>query len=313
MLSRVADNLYWMSRYLERAEHAARIEGVHLNLMLEHEPASQDRRWQRVLAALGCADAVEGDAFAAAQTFALNQIVHSIAEARENARQVREQISSEMWEQINRLFHEVRRLDVLNLSNSSPHEFLSSIREGIHLFQGITNSTMTHGEGWRFLELGRYLERARATCVLVGAHFREFPAPPDGDTGTGEHLEWVGLLRTCTAFEAFCKAYTADTRPDRVAEFLILHPRFPHSIRFSADRIASSLHAIGEISSARDRYEADRLAGRLRATIDFAQIDEILSTGLQAFLDAILKQCALVHESLCETYIEYPIEAALAG
>jgi len=112
MLSRVADNLYWMSRYLERAEHAARIEGVHLNLMLEHEPASQDRRWWRVLAALGCTESVEGDAFAAAQTFALDQIVSSIAEARENARQVREQISSEMWEQLNRLYHESRRMSM---------------------------------------------------------------------------------------------------------------------------------------------------------------------------------------------------------
>jgi uncharacterized alpha-E superfamily protein len=94
MLSRVADNLYWMSRYLERAEHAARIEGVHLNLMLEHETASQDRRWWRVLSALGSSEAVEGDAFTAAQTYALDQIVTSIASARENARQVREQISS---------------------------------------------------------------------------------------------------------------------------------------------------------------------------------------------------------------------------
>jgi uncharacterized alpha-E superfamily protein len=320
MLSRVADSLYWISRLLERAEHTARLMEVQLNLMLDRGPMSSDRRWRHVLSVLGLDVSRERltDTYSAMQALAFDlsepsSILSSIASARENARQVREQISSEMWEQINRLFHEVRRLDVRNLSNTSPHDFLSSIREGIHLFQGITNSTMTHGEGWQFLELGRYLERARATCVLVGAHFREFPAPPDGDTGTGEHLEWVGLLRTCTAFEAFCKAYTADTRPDRVAEFLILHPRFPHSIRFSADRIASSLHAIGEISSARDRYEADRLAGRLRATIDFAQIDEIQSTGLQAFLDAILKQCALVHESLCETYIEYPIEAALAG
>src|ERR1035438_4797132 len=97
MLSRVADNLYWMSRYLERAEHCARIAGVHLNLMLEHEPASQDRRWWRVLAALGSTDPVEGDAFATAQIYARDQIVTSIAAARENARQVREQISSEMW------------------------------------------------------------------------------------------------------------------------------------------------------------------------------------------------------------------------
>src|SRR4051812_278313 len=110
MLSRVADNLYWMSRYLERAEHTARVMGVHLTLMLEHDPGSKGRRWSRVLACLGNQDPISEDTLAAAQTFALDQIVNSIAAARENARQVREQISSEMWEQLNRLFYESKRM-----------------------------------------------------------------------------------------------------------------------------------------------------------------------------------------------------------
>ncbi len=320
MLSRVADTLYWMSRMLERAEHTARLMEVQLNLQLDRSPMSADRRWRNVLATLGIASPPGEvvDTYSAVQLLAFDtqessSIVSSIAEARENARQVREQISSDMWEQVNRLFHEIRRANVRDMTDSSLYEFLSAIREGVHLFQGITNSTMTHGEGWQFLELGRYIERARSTCILVQEHFREFPAPPDGDSGTGEHLEWVGLLKTCTAFEAFCKAYTADPRPDRVAEFLILHPRFPHSIRFSANKIASSLQAIGEMSSAYDSAEADRLAGRLRATLDFADIDEIMSMGLHSFLDGVLRQCALVHESLCLTYIDYPIEAALAS
>jgi uncharacterized alpha-E superfamily protein len=320
MLSRVADTLYWMSRLLERAEHTARLMEVQLNLLLDRSPMSADRRWRNVLSMLGlsCPPGEVKDTFSAVQSLAFDMdepssIVSSITSARESARQVREQISSDMWEQVNRLFHEVRRANVRDMTDSSLYEFLVAIREGIHLFQGITNSTMTHGEGWQFLELGRYLERARATCLLIGEHFREFPAPPDGDSGTGEHLEWVGLLKTCTAFEPFCKAYTADPLPERVAEFLILHPRFPHSIRFSANKVASALQAIGEISSARERAEADRLAGRLRATLDFAHIDEIMAMGLQPFLDGVLRQCALVHESLCETYIDYPIEAALAS
>src|SRR6266446_4476251 len=110
MLSRVADNLYWMSRYLERAEHTARVMGVHLNLMLEHDPGSKGRRWSRVLACLGCQEPVTGDAFAFAEGYALDQIVTSITAARDNARQVREQISSEMWEQLNRLFYESKRM-----------------------------------------------------------------------------------------------------------------------------------------------------------------------------------------------------------
>src|ERR1700730_10010591 len=109
MLSRVADNLYWMSRYLERAEHTARVMGVHLNLMLEDDPSAHGRRWSRVLACLGNKEAVDGDAFAAAESYALKQTLISITAARENGRQVREQISSEMWEELNRLFHESKR------------------------------------------------------------------------------------------------------------------------------------------------------------------------------------------------------------
>ena len=150
MLSRVAESLYWMSRYLERAEHTARLIDVQLNNMLDQAGGDTNLRWQRLLRGLHT-PLPEGDVDAYSITQALtfdtsndSSIVSSIAAARENARQVREQISSEMWEQLNRLFHAVRR--------SSPEvwdarDFLQSIKEGAHLFQGITDSTMNHGEG----------------------------------------------------------------------------------------------------------------------------------------------------------------------
>jgi len=209
MLSRVADNLYWMSRYLERAEHCARIAGVHLNLMLEHEPASQDRRWWRVLAALGNSEPVEGDAFAAAQSYALDQIVDSIAAARDNARQVREQISSEMWEQLNRLYHESRRMGTPEFWGAQPHDLLISVTQSAHLFQGITDSTMIHGEGWQFIQMGRFMERVRATARLIDLHFAEFFRPSADAMNASEHMEWIGLLRSCTAFESIARS----TRP----------------------------------------------------------------------------------------------------
>src|SRR5580704_3564618 len=208
MLSRVADNLYWMSRYLERAEHTARVMGVQWNLMLEYEPGSAERRWSRVTASLGRREPLEGDAFAAAQSFALEQIVGGIAAARENARQVREQISSEMWEELNRLFHEVRRMEAAGLWQSQPLDFLAVILESSHLVQGVTDSTMNHGEGWQFIQVGRFIERAAAIARLLDIYFHEFPAGQPMDAS--EHMEWVGLLRSCTAFEAYCKVYTAD-------------------------------------------------------------------------------------------------------
>src|SRR5215469_17173428 len=138
MLSRVADSLYWMSRYLERAEYTSRVMGVHLNLMLEHDLGSGGSRWSRVVAALGSQDKGDGEDFAAAEHYALSQIVTSIGAARENARQVREQISSEMWEEINRLFHESKRIGTPEFLESRGYDLVQAVVQSSHMFQGIT-------------------------------------------------------------------------------------------------------------------------------------------------------------------------------
>lgn len=320
MLSRVADSLYWMSRYLERTEHTARLMEVQFNLLLDRSPVSADRRWHHAIDMLGLTQDpganLDGRTVIHRLAFDTSQpssILSSLMSARENARQVREQISSEMWEQVNRLYHEVRRADLRSMAEWSSFQFLVTIREGVHLFKGVTNSTMTHGEGYEFIQLGRYLERVRALSILIGAHFKEFPLPVDQAIGPGEHLEWIGLLRCCTAFEAFCKVYGADPRPDLVAEFLVLSEQFPHSIRYSVNRAEASLRAVADMTNHRSRSEANRLIGRLRAAVEFADIDEILAGGIHPFLDSIQVQCAAVHDALYQTYIDYPIEAALAS
>jgi uncharacterized alpha-E superfamily protein len=312
MLSRVAESLYWMSRYLERAEHTARVIRVQLNLMLERETEDDDRHWRRMLKSLAVemTDVKEGEAQAVAKslihsTGSRSSIVSCIMAARENSRQVREQVSSEMWEQLNRMYIEVQRADADEASDVD--DFLQAIKEGTHLFQGITDSTMTHGEGWQFIQAGRSLERAAALATLLGVHFREFY----GKAAEPEPLEWIGLLRSCTAFEAYCKAYTADLRPDRIAEFLMLHPSFPHSIRFSADALETAMKQIGAEVSSRRSARVERIAGRMQATLAFGQIDEIMISGLHAYLETVLRQCSQAHGALYQTYITYPIEAAL--
>ena len=125
-------------------------------------------------------------------------IVSSIMAARENARQVREQISSEMWEQLNRLFHAVKRTTMDELWEHSPHEFLAAAKEGSHLFQGITDSTMTHGEGWHFIQVGRYLERAAAVATLLDVHFGDSLAIADFQ----DQLEWIGLSQVLHGLRA---------------------------------------------------------------------------------------------------------------
>jgi uncharacterized alpha-E superfamily protein len=312
MLSRVAESLYWMSRYLERAEHTARVIKVQLNLMLERETEDDDRHWKRTLKSLGIdlTEVKEGEAQAVSKALihsagSRSSIVSCIMAARENSRQVREQISSEMWEQLNRMFIEVNRSGADAAPDVS--DFLQAIKDGAHLFQGITDSTMTHGEGWQFIQAGRSIERASALATLLGVHFREFY----GKAAEPEPLEWIGLLRSCTAFEAYCKAYTADLRPDRIAEFLVLNPSFPHSIRFSADALETAMKQIGAEVSSRRSARVERIAGRMQATLAFGQIDEIMSGGLQAYLETVLRQCAQAHSALYQTYIAYPIEAAL--
>jgi uncharacterized alpha-E superfamily protein len=310
MLSRVADSLYWMSRYLERAEHTARVLGTQLNLMLEQDPKSSDRRWLRVLASLGHAGpfAEDNDPFAIAQTYALRQITSGIGFARENARQVREQISSEMWEQLNRLFHEVKRMESAGLWKSQPLDFLAVILESSHLVQGVTDSTMNHGEGWQFIQVGRFIERAAEIARLLDIYFHEFPAGQPIDSG--EHMEWIGLLRSCTAFEAYCKVYTADLRPERVAEFLLLNNEFPHSVRFAADRMQHSLECINEAAASKRSPRVAKIAGRLSAGLMFTPLEEVVA-GLAEFFADIQQQCTRIHAAIHEVYITYSIEAAI--
>src|SRR5579862_134019 len=312
MLSRVSDSLYWMSRYLERAEHTARVMNVQLNLMLERGAGSDDRHWARVLRELGvelsedCPPAPVLAQSLIHDNANPSSIVGCIVAARENARQVREQISSEMWEQFNRLFHQVKQDDEVG----DVRDFLYAIRDGAHLFQGITDSTMTHGEGWQFIQAGRFLERAVCLSILVSVHFRAFHQP-DHRESEREYLEWIGLLRSCTAFEAYCKAYTAQIKPDRIAEFLVLHQSFPHSIRFSAEALEAAIKEIGREVGSRRSARVERMSGRLRATLGFGQIDEIMAGGLDTYLDGIRRQCGQVHGSMYQTYVAYQIEAAL--
>ena len=310
MLSRVADNLFWMSRYLERAEHTGRVMNVQFNLMLERGAGTDDRHWARVLKSLGIEIDANTPARPAAESLIRTKaspstIVSCIIAARENARQVREQISTEMWEQLNRLFLQVNRSSEPN----DARDFLGEIREGVHLFQGITDSTMSHGEGWQFIQAGRYLERTISVAMLVQAHFQEFYAP----SKELEPLEWIGLLASCTAFEAYCKTYTADLRPDRIAEFLVLNPFFPHSIRFSADALADALKQIGAEGSSRRASRVERIAGRMQSTLAYGQIDEIMAAGLHSYLDTVRRQCSQVYSALYQTYITYPVEAALGA
>ena len=319
MLSRVADSLYWMSRYLERAENTTRQLDVTMSLMLDTGGVNVESRWKRMLASLGNPVGMEWNGalehLARALVFdSLNpaSVTFCINGARENARQVREEISSEQWQRLNRLFHQMHSPGAQAQFTSGISDTLTTIVDGIHLFQGVGDSTMIHGQGWQFIRLGRYLERAYATATLLEVYQEELFAAHERDHTGYQYLELVGLLRCCTAFEAYCQVYTADVVPERILEFLLLNRDFPHAIRYCVDTIHSAIDNIQHTGGRRSPDELTAGVGRLHAMLGYTSISEILTGDTAGFLHNIRKQCLRIHELIYRYYVHYSIQSALA-
>jgi uncharacterized alpha-E superfamily protein len=310
LLSRVGDALYWISRYLERAEHTARLLDVRLDLGLDRR---RDDRWEfdRLYAALRLPPPAAAPPDPAALIEALmfdpanrDSVLACVTAARENARQVREEISSDMWEQVNALFLRIKQAQRERTALIRPHYLSRAVIEGVHLFQGVTDATMGHGEGWRFLQVGRYIERAGTTAALVDLQVQT------GAEAGASPAEWLALLRTCAALEAYCRCYTADLRPRRIVEFLLLNVEFPRSVRFAAARVESGLRTIAQLTGRGAGGRTERLAGRLHASLDYGQVDEILDDP-HVFLDGITRHAAQIHAAIYQSYVMYSIESAL--
>ena len=319
MLSRVADSLYWMSRYLERAENTVRQLDVTMGLMLDTGAASAETRWRRLVAALGKPAGLEwnGDLESMAATLVFDSLNHAsvtfcVSGARENARQVREEISSEQWQRLNRLFHQIHSPQAQTQFQSSINDLLASVVDGIHLFQGVSDTTMIHGQGWQFIRLGRYLERAYATATLLEVYQPDLLHAQEQDDSGYQYLELVGLLRCCTSFEAYCQVYTADLSAGRILEFLLLNRDFPHAIRYCVDAIRGAIESVQQTGGRRPPDELIANIGRLHAMLGFTTIGEILGGDAAGFLHGIREQCMRIHELIYRYYVHYSIQSALA-
>ncbi|MGA2101703.1 MAG: alpha-E domain-containing protein [Candidatus Sulfotelmatobacter sp.] len=307
MLSRVADSLYWMSRYFERADNASRVLKATYGLILNPAKFSTEERWFRAVSSLAPGAAPSRVApqralfLLVADPEGAFSIVKCISGARENARQVREEISSEMWEHLNTLFHDVTGFELQPDDDAGAMRVVGLVREGSYRFNGITAATLNHDEAWHFIQLGKYMERACNLCVLLDAYFLKDKHADD--------LDWVGLLSSCAAFEGYCKACTAELKPERIANFLLLKPEFPYSVRYSLDRMYEALTSISNLSLSHRSEKVERLIGRLRSMVAYVQVDEIIA-GLNKYLAEIVEQCRELHSAVHELYIEYPIEVA---
>ncbi len=318
MLSRVADSLYWMSRYLERAEHLSRAIDVQLHLALDEAPAFASVGWICLLNGLRadlpahlCAD---DRAVTDALTFDRgnpSSIVSCIAQARENARQVREQITTDVWEELNRLYLAVTARNIESVWKSGPHEFLRSVQRGAQLLAGVADATMDHAEGWQYIRLGRFVERAMSIAWLLDAHFGLRSLEWEGEPTADDFVAWSGLLRSFSAFEPYCKSHTVELRPQRILSFLLFSAEFPHSMRFCATQIHSAVSAIGEWTGTPRGATVRRLAGKLESDLAFGSLDDAHAVDLAETLRQYVRRCLDVHNAVYRRYITYTVDEAL--
>lgn len=317
MLSRVADSLYWMSRYMERAENNARILDVNLQLMLDYQnPGSENEHnhWAPIVASLEDqklfftlypeANAETVCEFVTFEKQNPNSIRSCIGYVRENARAVREYISSEMWEHINRVYLYFNGEEARRRFRASAIDFYRSLVDQSHKFLGITDATLTHGEGWNFIQVGQYLERADCTSRILDLKYHILLPMEEKVGGTVDTIQWMAVLKSCSAYEAFRKLHIGQVNASKVAEFIILHDRFPRSIRFCVDSLDAALHRISGCERKHYSNDAERLSGRICSDLDYATIGDIFAFGLHEYLDKLqLRLCEVanaMHRSYCE-------------
>ncbi len=314
MLSRVADSIYWMSRYIERAENIARYINVNLSLMLDQQPDGQNQ-WDALIQITGdhaAFKAKHGAATLASVTNFLafdrdhpNSIFSCVRAARENARTVREAISSEMWEYLNRLYLKVRdraaAKDLFQIEEGS--QFFTEIRLAGNLFDGITDNTMTHNEGWHFCRLGRMLERADKTSRLLDVkYFLLLPSLSDIGTPYDE-LQWSALLRSSSAYEMYRKRHGRIT-PDKVVAFLVLDHEFPRAMLYCIARAQESLHNITGTPLGTFANTAEQQLGSLRSQLAFSSAKDIIRSGLHEFIDEFQTTLNEVDASIFQNFFE---------
>ncbi len=313
MLSRVANSIYWMSRYLERADNVARFINVNLHLMLDLsvESASQ---WTPLIVTTGSRDLFTArygpDAatqenvleFLVFDTKNPNSIASCVRTARENARSVRQSISSEMWETINKMYLAIRTASKQPSVRESPFELLEDLKTTGHVLVGLTESTMSNNEAWHWNRLGRLLERADQTSRIVDVKYY-FVLPTIEYVGMPyDNLHWAALLKSTTAFEMYRKRYPRIA-PQWVTEFLLLDREFPRSIRYCLVKAEHSLHAISGTPIGSFNNLAEQRLGRLRSDFDFVRIDEIIAYGLHEFLDLCQTRLIDVGNAIFTTFV----------
>jgi uncharacterized alpha-E superfamily protein len=295
---------------MERAENIARSIDVNLQMMLDL-PSGSNQQWQPLVSISGD-DAAFAERYASStrenviKFLALdpenpNSIVSCLRAARENARTVREAISSEMWEQVNTGYLTVNAAASNQLLIHSPYSFFNEVKKASQLFDGVTDATMSHGEGWHFYRMGRLIERADKTSRLLDVKFYIL-LPSVTDVGTPlDDIQWAAVLRSASALEMYRKRH-GHIAPDTIVEFLVLDHEFPRSIHHCLTAANDSLHAISGTPIGMYRNLAEQRLGQLRAELAYADIQEIVGRGLHEFLDSFQSKLNQADQCIYDTF-----------
>ncbi len=309
MLSRAAESIYWMSRYLERAENVARFIEVNCHLMLDL-PVEAKGQWEPLVLTTGDQHlfyenyATDNQAsvidFLTFSPVNPNSILSCLQNARENARSIREIISTEMWEQINKFYLQVQNIDKPQ-AQGAPHAYFTDIITASHLFTGIQHNTMSHNEAWQFARLGRALERADKTSRILDVKYF-FLLPEVGDVATAyDNIQWAALLKSASALEMYRKQF-GPIELHNVIDFLILNREFPRAIRYCLFEANQSLRTISGTPEGSFQNTSEQVLGRLLAELDYTSIDEIISQGLHEYLDAFQTRLNQLDNAIFETF-----------
>ena len=294
MLSRVANSIYWMCRYIERAENVARFISVNLNLLLDM-PSEEDKHWEPLVMITGdqeqfvekqqTYDQVSVINFLTFDRDYANSILSCLAAARENARSIREIISSEMWEHINTFYLELSDPKNQPMALQDPHRFFKIIQMRSHLFTGLMDSTMSHGEAWNFARMGMMLERADKTSRILDVKYFMLLPQVDLVNTPIDNIQWTAVLKSASAFEMYRKEHHLIT-PRMVASFLILDNDFPRSIRHCINKARICLERIMN-GGPGGSNPAEKLLGRLKADLEYTDIEEVIQQGMHEYLDSL--------------------------
>ncbi len=323
MLSRVANSLYWMSRYIERAESIARLVDVNLQLLLDFrnlDDDALDAHWLPIVQSSGDEELFRRlhpkatgqtvTEFLVFQPENFNSIISSIASARENARMVRDQITAELWEELNRVYLFLKSPRARKLWRENPSDFFVTIRNASLLLQGLTDATIVRNEGWFFIQCGRYLERADKTSRILDVRHESIPArgTPTGTPSQADALGWAAVLRSCSAWDAYKAVHGSEVQPALVAELLLLSDEFPRSVRFSVRHLNTALRRISGVHEGRFCNDAEKLAGRLLAELQFSTVDDVFEIGLHTYIDVAQAKLNAIGDALFQAYIFQPFQ-----